>query len=110
MARVIFVLLSIDAALGGSLVTGTLSANNSIAATNMSLLTDEFPNCVNGSQYAEWGEGVVPTSCGLAMNQVRNIIESNRRLFLDYVFYSTQNPPRRMPDHGWALPQGAATG
>ena len=106
----IFFLLSIPAALGGSLVTGTFSANNSVAATNTSLLTDEFPNCVNGTQYAEWGEGVVPNSCGVAMQYVRNEIERNRRLYLDYVFYSTQITPRRMPDHGWPLPQGAAAG
>lgn len=106
----ILFLLSIRAALGGSLITATLSANNSVAATNMSLLKDQFPNCVNGSRYAEWGKGVSPTSCAIAMRDVRSVIEANRRLFIDYDFYAKGNPPRRMPIHGWALPQGAASG
>lgn len=106
----IFFLLSIPALLGGSLVTATLSANNGVAATNMSLMADEFPNCVNGSRYAEWGKGVLPTSCATAMSYVRSIVEGNRRLFIDYEFYSKRNPPRRMPLHGWPLPQGAARG
>ena len=103
-------LLSIPAALGASLMVSTLSANNSVTATNMSLLADEFPNCVNSTRYTEWGEGLLPTSCAATVTNVRNEIQANRRLFIDYGFYSKKNPPRRMPLHGWPLPQGAATG
>ena len=110
MARMIFFLLSIPAAVGGSLVTATLSVNNSVAATNMSLLTDELPNCVNGSQFAEWGGGMVPISCDNAVRGLRSVIEGNRRLFMDFVFYSKLAPPRRMPAQGWPLPQGAVSG
>ena len=106
----IFFLLSITAALCGSLVTAMLSANNGVAATNMSLLTDELPNCVKDSQYAEWGGGVVPSNCGGALLSVRSIIESDRRLYLDYIFYSSQNPPRKIPINAWPMPQGAANG
>ncbi len=110
MARIIFFLLSIPAAVGGSLVTATLSVNNSVAATNMSLLTNDLPNCVNGSQFAEWGGEVDPISCHNAVRSLRSIIERNRHLFLDYDFYSMLAPPRRMPYHGWPLPQGAVSG
>ena len=110
MARMIFFLLSIPAALYASLVTAALSANNGVAATNLSLLTDEFPNCVTGSQYAQWGEGVLPPNCGSALISVRTIIEANRRLFLNYNFWSRKNPPRKMPNNAWPLPQGAASG
>ena len=106
----IFFLLSIPAAVGGSLVTATLSVNNSVAATNISLLTDELPNCVNGSQYAEWRGEIDPIGCNNAVELVRARIEDKRRLFLDYVFYSKENPPRRMPEIGWPLPQGAQNG
>ena len=109
MARMIFFLLSIPAALCGSLVTATLSAKNGVAATNLSSLTDEFPNCVNNSQYAQWGEGVLPSSCGNALLSVRGIIAGSRRLFLDFNFFSMENPPRRMPNNAWPLPQGAAS-
>ncbi len=110
MARIIFFLFSISAAVGGSLVTATLSANNGATATNMSLLTDELPNCVNGSQYAEWGGDLVPTGCDMAMRSVRSVINEQRRLYLDYVFYSIRDPPRRFPGPGWPLPQGAVSG
>ena len=110
MARMIFFLLSIPAAVSGSLVTATLSVNNSVTATNTSLLTKELPNCVNGSQFAEWGGGVDPISCDNAVRALRRIIEGDRRLFLGYVFYSKSAPPRKMPDHGWPLPQGALNG
>ena len=106
----IFFLLSIPAALGASLMASTLSANDSVTVTNISLLADEFPNCVNGTRYTEWGKGVLPTTCATAMTNVRIIIENNRRLFITYDFYSKRNPPRRMPLHGWPLPQGAASG
>ena len=106
----IFFLLSIPAAVGGSLVTATSSVNNSLVATNVSLLTDDLPNCVNGSQFAEWGGGFLPISCLNALVAVRFAIESERRLFMDYVFYSRLNPPRRLPVQGWPLPQGATNG
>ena len=110
MARMIIFLLSIPAAVGGSLVTATLSTNNGVAATNMSLLTDELPTCVNGSQYADWGGGIVPTGCERAMRLLKSVIHGQRHLFLDFVFYSRLDPPHRMPDRGWPLPQGAASG
>ena len=110
MARMIFFLLSIPAAVGGSFVTATPSVNNSVAATNVSLLTDELPTCVNGSQFADWGEGFMPISCDNAVRAVRAAVENERRLFLDWEFYSRLYPPRRMPAHGWPLPQGATNG
>ena len=109
----IFFLLSIPAAFGGVLVTATPSVNNSVATTNMSLLTDDLPNCVDGSRFAQWDGiegGIIPINCYSALRSVRMIIESERRLFVDYVFYSRLYPPRRLPDQGWPLPQGATNG
>lgn len=106
----IFFLLIIPAAVGGSLVTATLPVNNSVAATNMSLVTDEWPSCVNGSHFAEWRGEMASISCYNAVRSLRSIIEGDRRLFLDYVFFSRLAPPRRIPARSWALPQGTING
>ena len=108
MARFIFYLLIIPAAISASKISTTYTANGAVETTNLQLSIDEIPHCVNVSLNANWGGAVNPSGCSNAMALLRRAIGAY--FSPPFTFFSKAAYPYMPPTGGWGLPQGAVSG